>query len=335
MYGTIKVTEVCGKTMMPSNKVIEKLKQNLHGGIEYATEASECIGFDQDEAGHDEGPLPYLIHYITPAIHVEARTALNETEENRTRGLEEMRRLIKNDEKLLTPLDDNFLMSFLRSRKFNSKKAFRLLQNYWMFRKEHKSIYDSSNSESVKKLILKNILGFLHFRDKAGAVVMIIKVGHWEPDKDVYEEMFRAITAILIHSIQFPASQIAGYRIIMDLRGLSWAQLKMCTPANILLMIHSTQYCFPARYRGFHILSENKFFNLAWTIAYPLLTSKVKKRIMLHGSDVKPLSEYIHPSILPDEYGGTAGPFDNSNWVEILDNSTDQVLDMLNYGYQD
>ncbi|GBO24993.1 hypothetical protein AVEN_140810-1, partial [Araneus ventricosus] len=52
----------------------------------------------------------------------------------------------------------------------------------------------------------------------------------------------------------------------------------MCTPNNILLLVRSSQYCFPARYKGFHVISENKLFKVIWAIASPFLTQKLKTR---------------------------------------------------------
>jgi len=312
--------------MSSSAKAIKKLKLSIHSGFD------KLPKYRMDES---EETLPYMLEYLTPAMIEEARTELKEEEEIRVKALEDLRQLILSEKNLMCPMDDAFLLQYLRSRKFNVKRAFKLLQNYWIFRKDHRSIFDTANTERVKELIMRNIIGFLPYRDRNGSAVVVFKVGQWNPELDTYEEMFRTISGILIHSITFPATQVCGYRVIFDARGLSWAQLKMCTPANILLLIHSTQHCFPARYKGFHFLSENKFFNLAWAIIYPLLTAKLKKRIMLHGSDLNPLLEYIHPSVLPIEYGGEGGPFENSKWKEVIEENEPVVLDQLNYGYKD
>lgn len=63
----------------------------------------------------------------------------------------------------------------------------------------------------------------------------------WDPEEDTYENLFRTITAILVYSMEHEATQIAGFRIIFDTRGLNWKQLKYATPTNVLLMIRSTQ----------------------------------------------------------------------------------------------
>ncbi|GFV54558.1 alpha-tocopherol transfer protein-like protein [Trichonephila clavipes] len=153
--------------MMSSTKVIEKLKQ----GIQSLDKCSEAKPGDSME----EEPLSYFIDYLTPAMIEEARTQLKETDEIRPKALEDLRELLKNERNLVTPTDDTFLLSFLRARKFNVKKSFKLLQNYWAFRKEHRHIYDSSDSASVKRLILKPIMGALTYRDRNGCVVLIFK----------------------------------------------------------------------------------------------------------------------------------------------------------------
>ncbi|XP_015926977.1 alpha-tocopherol transfer protein-like [Parasteatoda tepidariorum] len=313
---------------MSSAKVMKRLKLGLCGSASF-DKLSESKMDDTEEK------LPYIMDYLTPSMVEEAKLQLRETEEVKIKALEDFRALIRKEKNFVIPMDDAFLLQYLRARKFNVKRAFKLLQNYWIFRRDHRKIFDSSNSDIVIQLILRNYIGFLPYRDRQGCVVAIFKVGLWNPDSDNLEQLFRAIAAILIHSIQFPASQVCGYRMIFDARGLSWSQMKMCTPANILLLIHSTQHCFPARYKGFHILSENKLFNLAWSIIYPLLTSKLKRRVMLHGSDLSALLDYISPSVLPLEYGGEAESLDNIIYKDVIKENTEKVLDQLNYGYKD
>ncbi|PRD34624.1 UNVERIFIED_CONTAM: hypothetical protein NCL1_14027 [Trichonephila clavipes] len=57
--------------------------------------------------------------------------------------------------------------------------------------------------------------------------------------------------------------------------------------------------------------------------------------IMFHSDDLSALKDYIHPSILPQEFGGEAETFENTKWSNIIDESTDQVMNLLRYGYKD
>ncbi|CAL1300594.1 unnamed protein product, partial [Larinioides sclopetarius] len=152
--------------MSPSTKMIEKLKQGIHS-LDKGVEAKP------DES--DDEPLSYFIDHLTPAMIEEARTQLNETDETRPKAMEEFKKLIEKEKKLVSIMDEDFLIAFLRARKFNVKKAFKLLQNYWQFRKEYRYIYDETDAESVMKLILKPILGVLRYRDRKGRVVLVFK----------------------------------------------------------------------------------------------------------------------------------------------------------------
>ena len=78
---------------------------------------------------------------------------------------------------LHTPTDDLFLLAFLRSRKFNVKKAFKLLQNYWSFRREYSNIYDFTENEPVIKIFQGSYIGFLPYRDRNGCCVVVTKSG--------------------------------------------------------------------------------------------------------------------------------------------------------------
>ncbi|KAL3197782.1 hypothetical protein MRX96_053866, partial [Rhipicephalus microplus] len=55
--------------------------------------------------------------------------------------------------------------------------------------------------------------------------------------------------------------------------------------------------------------------------------------IHIHGSDMASLHQYLPPSILPEEYGGVHGPFDNSKYCQGLYDREDSFVQDLKYGY--
>ena len=57
--------------------------------------------------------------------------------------------------------------------------------------------------------------------------------------------------------------------------------------------------------------------------------------MFFHGEDLAPLSQYIHPSVLPVEFGGRGPPFDNTEWMEVIESRIDTIRKMLEYGYKD
>ncbi|GIX75787.1 retinaldehyde-binding protein 1 [Caerostris extrusa] len=77
------------------------------------------------------------------------------------------------------------------------------------------------------------------------SVILVIKVGMWDPEKVDRDLLMWVITHCMIHSIECEATQVAGYSAIVDVRGVTHKHLKLLTIENILLIIHSTQHCFP------------------------------------------------------------------------------------------
>lgn len=57
-------------------------------------------------------------------------------------------------------------------------------------------------------------------------------------------------------------------------------------------------------------------------------------QIFIHGENLKGLHKHFSPSILPEEYHGELGPFDNSAWhASILENN-EWALEQRLYGYK-
>lgn len=69
-------------------------------------------------------------------------------------------------------------------------------------------------------------------------------------------------------------------------------------------------------------------------IARKFLSGKLQKRIHFHGCDVSSLHEFIPAEILPEEYGGFAGPMDNSDFVDRLYKNDDRFKEDSEYGYK-
>lgn len=66
-------------------------------------------------------------------------------------------------------------------------------------------------------------------------------LGLWDPEKVDRDLFMWVITHCMIHSIEDPATQVAGYSAIVDVRGVGNKHLKMMTIENMMLLIYSTQ----------------------------------------------------------------------------------------------
>lgn len=57
-------------------------------------------------------------------------------------------------------------------------------------------------------------------------------------------------------------------------------------------------------------------------------------QIYLHGNDLGALQAFFPGDILPNEYGGTAGNFDNKSWYMELLADEEYFKSLQNFGYK-
>ncbi|XP_022654024.1 clavesin-2-like isoform X4 [Varroa destructor] len=145
--------------------------------------------------------------------------------------------------------------------------------------------------------------------------VFIARVGHWNADsgftlKDTYvPDIF-----LLEQALDDDESQVRGLVAIVDMAGFSFWHMRQLSFSHIKVLVHTVQDAFPARFKAIHVVNQPGLYDYIYACIRPFLKPKIMKRIHLHGSDMTSLHEHIDPEILPEEYGGQAGPF-NNDWI--------------------
>ncbi|XP_023219646.1 alpha-tocopherol transfer protein-like [Centruroides sculpturatus] len=72
-------------------------------------------------------------------------------------------------------LDDMFLLSFLRARKFDKERAIKLLKNYYSTRRKYSDMFGEFNPAAVKKCLDTKIVGYLPHTDQDGSILGIAR----------------------------------------------------------------------------------------------------------------------------------------------------------------
>lgn len=305
--------------------------------LDYSTKEAQSNAFNKMIERKKDSKLeylPYYIGYLTDELKEMAERELNETEEKKEKCMKKFRQLIAVEKNFFVRTDDLCLLSYLRGKKYDVDKAFKSMQNTYKLRLK-KRFYDADDNSVVHDVFKQNYVGFLPYRAKNGSVILVVKVGLWDPEKVDRDLFMWVLTHCMIHSIEDPATQVAGYTAIVDVRGVGNKHLKMLTIENIMLLIYSTQSCFPGRYKAIHVIGMPKIFQYAYNVVYPFIMNlKLRKRIFIHGDDLKSLHKQVPPAILPDEFGGQLGPFDNSSWHASILANNEWCLEQRLYGYQ-
>lgn len=212
----------------------------------------------------------------------------------------------------------------------------------------------------------------LQHRDHLGRRIYMIRVGNYAvkpanftnnlkcpfPDnfdssKATIEDIFRTNVLALEQIVREPETQIAGIVVILDMAGLSLQHAKFFTPYYAKRMVELVQETFPLRFKGFHVVNEPFYFDAVMAVLKPFLKEKIKKRaripvfiavgkalkleifqIYLHGSDIEGLHAFVPSELLPSEYGGETGPFDNRGWYMRLLANEEYFKNLETFGYK-
>ncbi|GFS38929.1 alpha-tocopherol transfer protein-like [Nephila pilipes] len=278
--------------------------------------------------------LPYELDYMTDDLRKRAKSELFEDEDTRVHSLKLLRTMLKEEKGLCWQDDDLFLLSFLRARKFDVKRAFSVMKNFYSVMGKHHELYSNFNYADVKRTLEEGSVGFLPYRDEEGCVVLIISARTWNPYDNSLADIMRALTSGLVNAIRSPSTQVAGFKVIVDFSGFTLRHLPHVSPSYLWLFAEALQNCFPGRFRAVHIVNEGHLFTYIWAVLKQLLTKKLKDRFHFHGKNVKKLHKYFSPSILPAEYEGELPAFNNSEWAKHVESTAEEITKTFSYGYE-
>ncbi|KAF8778768.1 clavesin-2-like isoform X1 [Argiope bruennichi] len=272
------------------------------------------MGSTYEEMMKNSEYLPFQLGYLTAEMREKAKRDLNEKEDTRSSFIEELRELILNEKNLKCRTDDEFLLQFLRSRKFNVKKSFACLKKlYNIFGDSYSDVFADHNVSSTREALQSGFGSHLPYRDEEGTAVLLVKTSNWDTNKYDTIGIFNSITAMVMKAIDDPATQVCGVHLLIDVSGMSLQHVRCLTARYLYLVSQGVQNTIPIRYKAIHIFNASVVFRYIWAVLKLFLTDKIRNRIYFHN-DNKSLQKLIPKAILPTEYGGDNTEFDPAVW---------------------
>lgn len=248
--------------------------------------------------------------------------------------LEKLRNLIQDEPNLYSRMDDEFLLRFLRTKKFKVDVALRTIRNYYRHRRESPEIFQGLRPSKLRHVYQANGQMRLAHRDPEGRPIFVLRIGCWKPCEYDYYQLRKANMLCLEDICLDPAVQVNGLVCILDCRGWGLQHLLAFPISQVRKTIDLLQDCLPARFKAVHVVYQPSVFNVFFSLAKPFLTSKNINRILIHGSDMSSLHRHLPPSILPEEYGGMDGTFDNTKYCQGLYDRDEGFVQDMQYGYR-
>ncbi|PWA32829.1 hypothetical protein CCH79_00019311 [Gambusia affinis] len=293
-----------------------------------------------------------MINHVPPGLSSDttekARLELNENPDTLHQDIQQVRDMIVTRPDIgFLRTDDEFILRFLRARKFDHVETFRLLAQYFQFRQQNLDMFQSFKVDdpSIKRALMDGFPGVLEAPDQHGRKILILFASNWDQSRNSFIDILRAILLSLEVLIENPELQINGFTLIIDWSNFSFKQASKLTPNILKLAIEGLQDSFPARFGGIHFVNQPWYIHAMYTIIKPFLKDKTRKRvkahpplphrlkgryhmltmlpsvdeiIFLHGNNLNSLHQLIQPECLPSEFGGTLPPYDMGMWARTL-----------------
>ncbi|KAG8180245.1 hypothetical protein JTE90_017646 [Oedothorax gibbosus] len=261
--------------------------------------------------------MPIWCKGLSPELRKKAEVTLGERSNVQAKALVDFRRLINAQQDIYSRLDDVFLLRFLRTKKYNLQKAFKLYLNYYSFKQ--KGTFTGMRPSDMKRVIQMNNILYSPYRTPCGSHVAIYRLGAFDVSTATYEEMISTILLVGEMILDCEATQVCGGIVIVDLADMSLQHYRQFLTVNFIsFIINLLQDCIPERIKDIHFVNEPYLFHVSYNVVKPIVKKKLKDRLHFHGSNMNSLHCYVPKECLPKELGGKLGKFNNKEFAEYF-----------------
>jgi len=214
--------------------------------------------------------------------------------------------------------EDDFLLLFLRARRYNVEESFKLLCNYIEFRTRNASVCQNLSAWQLHHVIEDGFPCVLPYGNQNGAKMLVIFAGSWDTDTYGTEEILKAFILSMERLIENDDTQLNGIVIIADFSGWTATQASRLSLSFIRQVFAMFQDHYPARFVGFHFVNEPWYVKAGLTLLKPFIQEKMWKRIHVHGNNMTTLHDHCPQDILPAEFGGNKPAVNREYWARVL-----------------
>lgn len=243
---------------------------------------------------------------LSPKFLEIAEKQLGETEEKRTKSIEEVREFIKRHPHIIKcRIDANFILRFLRKTKFNVPKACRCLEKYLMHFQFNDLWFQNIDLSEPKmvELASSGMAYFLKDRDVHGRKIVMTCHEKIDPNDLTCNDVARFTTAMLDLIASEEESQTCGVVCIIDGKHIKLKFARLFSIQDLRFIHKSFKDSGPLRIKECYFINVPPFGMAIAKIFLMLSSEKVRKRMFFLDS-VEELYEHFDPRILPKEYGG-------------------------------
>ncbi|XP_012257261.1 alpha-tocopherol transfer protein-like [Athalia rosae] len=237
-----------------------------------------------------------------------AKQELREDKNSREQALKQIRDWIKLNPRIENcRMDSQFLLKFLRCKKYSVPMAQEAIERYLLLRQVYHPAFNNLDilDSTLEELISLGYLFAVPGRDRKGRRVIVARPGVFDPYKYNNADMCR------IHAITYEAlmedeeSQVRGFVHFADGAGVSFPHLTLFTPKEAVRIVKNGERTIPMRHKEINAINAHPSVKFALDFGMSLITEKIRKRTNIYTSIEDALNKKMDATMLPKEYGGT------------------------------
>ncbi|XP_075543385.1 alpha-tocopherol transfer protein-like isoform X2 [Dermacentor variabilis] len=274
---------------------------------------------------------------MTADLEEMARRELGETPEVKAKCIGKLRRLLSEESRLECPTDEEFLVKFLRARKYDVEEAFKNIRKYFRVKQETREMFDNLNPYSVpfdSTCRQHRLVTVSRQRDSLGRGVVLLRLGAWNSRMCSLNDYFR-VSLVQVEWLLFQQDvQIRGVVFVLDFKGLSVYHITQYTPYFISKLLYLMQDCYPIRVKALYVIHNPALFDILFAAAKRFMKPKLLQRVRLLGHDLVKLHNLLPADVIPKEAGGTHEFYDYDKLEKDLQSKAKFFDEISRYGYR-
>lgn len=228
--------------------------------------------------------------------------------------------------------DPNFLLRFLRHRKFQVTESCHMLERYLTMRAKHPQWFQNLDIQdpTLTDLVSRGYVFALPSRDRHGRRIVFSCAGSLDPKIHSSSEAMRAHIITLEALLEEDGGEHKGFTYIFDCSDMKLSHLSIWSPTDVSKILSVCEKNLPIKHYDINLLNLPFPMWAAFEFCKQFLSEKIRSRFCVHKNLESLVDKFgREDELLPLEYGGKV-PLNQMTreWGELLEQKRDQLLDL-------
>lgn len=116
-------------------------------------------------------------------------------------------------------------MRFLRFHHMKPKHAFVTLKHYYQSKQQERDVFTNMLPSELDHVFSKNLMGVLPDRDNSGRLIMVVRMGAWNPSQLPFIDVMKGLLLCFEQIMVCETAQIKGVSMLCDCDGWGYSNI--------------------------------------------------------------------------------------------------------------